>query len=90
MLLDESISKEYDSDMSKEAKTISDQLRAAIESAPVSRYRISQDTGIAEPTLSRFMLGKGGLRLSAIDTIGKYLGLKLVAEKPAKKTKREG
>jgi len=72
--------------MAKKPKTISDQLRAAIENAPVSRYRISQDTDIAEPTLSRFMTGKGGLRLSAIDAIGEYLGLKLVVdEKPAKK-----
>ncbi len=73
--------------MAKKPKTISDQLRAAIENAPVSRYRISQDTDIAEATLSRFMTGKGGLRLSAIDTVGEYLGLKLVAEKPAKKRK---
>jgi hypothetical protein len=43
----------------------------------LSRYRISKETGIAEATLSRFMVGRGGLSLQGIDAIGLLLGLEI-------------
>jgi len=59
-------------------KTFSDQLRNAIEQAPVTRYRVSQDTGISEGVLSRFVHGHVGLSVQSIDTLVEYLDLELV------------
>ncbi len=85
-VLAQTSSKEYYAGMTRKSKPISEQLREAILDADVSRYRISQDTGITEATLSRFVNGVAGLRLSAIDTLGEYLGLAIVVEgKHAKK-----
>lgn len=61
---------------SKQVK-LSDQLRSAIETSGKSRYRISKETGLSEPTLSRFMSGERGLTLTAIDTLADYLDLSL-------------
>jgi len=63
--------------MAKQA-TISEQLRAAILAAPVSRYRIAQETGVTEAALSRFVRGERGLDLSSVDKLAPYLGLALV------------
>ena len=65
----------------RKRKTFSEQLRSAIERAPVTRYRISQDTGIAEGVLSRFVHGHVGLSIQSIDTLVEYLGLELVPRK---------
>ena len=64
-------------DMPQKSKTITDQLRAAIVAAPVTRYRIAQDTGISEAALSRFANGIRGLDGSSIDVLADYLGLEL-------------
>ena len=56
---------------------LSDQLRRAIDSAPMTRYRISKDLGISEATLSRFMSGERGLTLKVVDALANYLGLRL-------------
>ncbi len=52
-------------------------LRAAIEKSEVSRYRIAQDTGILETSLSRFMRGETSLRLDKADVLAAYFGLAL-------------
>ena len=71
--------------MKKRKKTkISDQIRDAIQSADVTRYRIAVETGINEATLSRFMNGTGGMTVETLDKLGEYLGLEIVE----KKTKR--
>ena len=62
-------------------KTFSEQLRSAIECAPVTRYRISQDTGIAEGILSRFVHGHVGLSLDTVDMLVRYLDLELAPRK---------
>jgi len=69
--------------MPKSAPSISDQFRAAIVASGVSRYRIWQETGIAESTLSKLMAGKGGLSIEGIDAIGRLLRLHLVADPAA-------
>ena len=69
--------------MPKSDPAISDQLRAAIESSGVSRYRIWKQTGIAQAVLSKFMAGKGGLSMEGIDAIGRQLHLQLVADPAA-------
>ena len=71
--------------MSKKPK-FSEQLRRAIKTASVTRYRIAVDTGISEAVLSRFVNSKVGLSMETVDLLCGYLGLKLVPEnKPEKK-----
>ena len=69
----------------QEKKLISDQLREAILSADVTRYRISKDTGITEAALSRFITGGSGLSLKTIDILGEYLGLDITTRKTPKR-----
>lgn len=64
--------------MGKKRSTISDQIRGAIASSKVTRYRIAQETGIDEATLSRFMSDKGGMTVSTLDKLGEYLELEVV------------
>ena len=71
--------------MASKRKLISDQLRDAIESSKVSRYRVSIETGISQSALSRFMSGERGLPLSTIDTLAEYLDLELTKRKPRRK-----
>jgi transcriptional regulator with XRE-family HTH domain len=61
--------------MAKRGSMISDQLRAAILAAPMSRYRIAQETGVTEAALSRFVNGKRLLDLSSVDKLAAYLKL---------------
>ena len=69
--------------MVRRKDTVSEQLRKAIESAPVSRYRIAQETGVTEGALSRFVRRERGLDLSSVDKLAAYLGLVLVAAERA-------
>ena len=61
---------------------LSDQLRLLIEDCGVSRYRIAQDTGLDQATLSKFMLGQRGLSMQALDTLGVYLDLVITTRHP--------
>ena len=61
----------------KKPRWISDQLRRAIEDHPVSRYRISKDTGIDATVLSKFVRGERGVSLDTFDVLCEYLGLEL-------------
>ena len=68
-------------------KLLSEQLKDAILNAEKSRYRISQETGITQAGLSRFVNGVAGLSLETIDLIGECLDLEIVEHKPARKRK---
>lgn len=71
--------------MGKRQRKLSDQLRMAIENAPMTRYRLSKLSGVDEGLLSRFVRGeRSGLRLDTVDAIAEVLGLRLVAEEPKK------
>lgn len=63
--------------------SVSDTLRRAIENAPETRYQIAKATGIAESTLSRFVVGNRPLSGQSIDTLAEYLGLELKPKRPA-------
>jgi transcriptional regulator with XRE-family HTH domain len=63
--------------MAQKPKMITDQLRAAILAAPLTRYRIAQETGVSEAALSRFVNRTRGLDGSSIDILADYLGLEL-------------
>ena len=59
-------------------------LRKQIEKNGLSRYRISQDTGVDQATLCRLMQGKT-ITVETADILLKYFGLEL---KPKKKRAR--
>jgi hypothetical protein len=60
------------------SKPFSDQIRDAINSSKLSRYRICADIGLSQPSMSRFMNSKGGLSLETVDRLADLLGLRVV------------
>ena len=69
----------------KQSKPMSERLKDAIATSGTTRYRIAQDTGIAESALSRFMSGERGLSMEAIDQLLEYLGLEVVEKSKSRK-----
>ena len=59
--------------------TVSQQLRNLIAQSGYSRYRISQETGIDQAVLSRFVNNKRGMSLSSIDALGEFLQITLTS-----------
>jgi hypothetical protein len=57
--------------------TFSGQLRLAITTCGRSRYKISEQTGISQATLCRFMQGIGGFSLPNLDRLIDMLDLEL-------------
>ena len=70
----------------KMPKTITEQLRFYIQESGISTYRLEREIGIHNSVLSRFLREERGMSLDAVDTLGKYLKLRLVQDKPRKKT----
>lgn len=70
--------------MKKHRPLLSEQLRRAISASSLTRYRISQETGISQAQLSLFCARKRGLSLQSMDALGTLLDLEL---KPRKKLK---
>lgn len=69
-------------------KTLTDQLREAIDDSGMTRYRIAQETGISEATLSKFYLGQRGLSMDAMNALGECLELTIIlGRKPDQKGK---
>jgi transcriptional regulator with XRE-family HTH domain len=63
--------------MAHSRKQLSQQIRDAIARCGMSRYAISQLTGLDEGNLSKFMGNKGGLSVESIDLIADLLNLEL-------------
>ena len=63
--------------MAKKSKSLSDQIRAAIDASGKTRYRIWKETGISQATLSRFMSGERGLPMSVLDRLAKCIGIEI-------------
>jgi len=63
---------------------LSDQIRRAVAASGLTRYRISKITGIDQAVLSRFMAGKVGLSMSALDRLADALELEVVVRKQRK------
>jgi hypothetical protein len=61
---------------------VSEQVRRAIKDCGLTRYRISQLTGIDQASLTKFMSGERGLSSKALDTLGKLLDLEVVMHGP--------
>lgn len=75
--------------MTKKKTTLSDQLRHFIETGEVSRYRLSQQTGISQSILSRFMHGTAFFSEASLNTLTDALDLELSKRsKPAPKSRK--
>ena len=61
--------------------SFSDQLRRAIDESGMSRYAICKLIKIHQSTMSKFMHGKGGMSMDALDRLAELLGLRIVAER---------
>jgi hypothetical protein len=57
-------------------KTLAEKLRHEIETCGMSRYSISQSTGIEEASLCRFMQG-GSLKIETADKLLEYFGYEI-------------
>jgi plasmid maintenance system antidote protein VapI len=64
---------------------VSEQLKEAILNCGETRYRIAQETGITEATLSKYIHGHHGLSQETVDILAEYLGLRLVADDQRRK-----
>ncbi|HLP84600.1 MAG TPA: helix-turn-helix transcriptional regulator [Phycisphaerales bacterium] len=71
-------------------KTVSMQLREAIERSGKSRYEIARQTGVNASVLSRFVASGRGLRSHNVDALCAYLGLTLVKVKTTGKARKGG
>lgn len=72
----------------KQSNRMTDQLRQAIGDSGLTRYRIAQETGISEATLSKFYLGQRGLSMKALNALGEFLQLTItLGRKPDTKGK---
>jgi transcriptional regulator with XRE-family HTH domain len=64
----------YNTDMGKR-KSMTDEVRRAIEEAGISRYAICKGAGISEAAMSRFMHGQTGFTLRTLDRLAAFLDL---------------
>ena len=58
---------------------LSDQVRQAILTSGINRYRRSQQAEIHQSVLSRFVRGESQLAMGTLDRLGEVLGLELVS-----------
>jgi transcriptional regulator with XRE-family HTH domain len=61
--------------MGRQRIKLSEQIRHAVAASGLSRYRIANELGIAESTMSRFMSGRGGLSMKYLDALADLLDL---------------
>ena len=59
-------------------RSFTDEIRRAVRSCGISRYRLSKLIDVSQPALSRFVNGKSGIASDSLDAIAKVLGFKLV------------
>jgi hypothetical protein len=55
-------------------RSFTDQIREAVKSSGMSRYLLSQQSGVDEGALSRFVHG-AGLSMESLDQVAEVLGL---------------
>jgi transcriptional regulator with XRE-family HTH domain len=64
-----------------------EEIRDAIEASGKTRYRIAQESGIAESVLSRLMSGERGLSIEALERLADYLGLEVTIRPKGRRRK---
>jgi transcriptional regulator with XRE-family HTH domain len=72
----------------RRSKTLSAQMRQAIDDSGLTRYRIAKDTGIDESALAKFYNGRVGLSMEALDRLWEYLQLTITSGRKANSTKK--
>jgi transcriptional regulator with XRE-family HTH domain len=70
--------------MSKKRISLSDQIRRAVLSSGVTRYRIAVTIGLDHAVFARFMQGKSGLSVQNLDALADVLGLNVTADGPVR------
>jgi ribosome-binding protein aMBF1 (putative translation factor) len=55
--------------------TLSESVKSAIQTCGLSVYRLSQKVQVEESALRRFITGKAGLSMAALDRTAAYLGV---------------
>jgi transcriptional regulator with XRE-family HTH domain len=71
--------------MAKRSGRFSDEIRAAVDAAGMSRYRICVEIGISQATMSRFMTGRGGLSMDVLDRLAEVLGLNVTVKRATRR-----
>lgn len=66
--------------------TLAETIRAAMTASTLSRYALSQQTGIAQPVLGRFASGERDLTLETASKLLPALGLELVTRSARRRT----
>lgn len=69
-------------------RLLSEQIRQAVRESGMSMLAVARAVETDKATMSRFLSGERGLRLSTIDKVGSLLGLRVVAVSPRKGSKR--
>ena len=64
--------------------SFTDQVRRAVEASDFTRYRIAQETGIPESSLSRFVRGEAGLSMRHLDELARLLELHVSVGRPGR------
>ncbi|MCA9027821.1 MAG: helix-turn-helix domain-containing protein [Planctomycetaceae bacterium] len=67
----------------KKLTSLTDQIRKAVTDCGESRYRISQQTGISQSTLAKF-IGGAGLSMESLDLLAAYLELEVISRRKGK------
>jgi len=60
---------------------IEEQLRRRLQNSKVSRYRLSQISGLSESTLSYFLRGKRGVGMKVAEKLADAMGYQLNLQK---------
>ena len=71
--------------MKRKHTPLTEQLRQAVLNCGETQYAVCKATGIDKTALSRFINGERGVSMKVLDTLGEYLGLRIVADKPNSK-----
>jgi len=66
------------------SKSLSDQIRDAVDSSEMSRYAICKIMGFNQGAMSQFMNRKGGLSIETLDRLAELLGLEVTTKPTAK------
>jgi transcriptional regulator with XRE-family HTH domain len=59
------------------SKTLTDQIRDAVQESGLTCYRICAETGIDKGSMSKFLNGQRGLSLAHLDKLAELLGLRI-------------
>lgn len=71
--------------MSKKRIQLSEQIRRAILTSGLTRYRICKEIGITQPSMTRFIQGQAWLSMPTLDKIADLLEIDIATPKRHKR-----